>query len=225
MATPLVSLAVRYGTDKADHGYCEFYDGHFSAIRDSARAVLEIGVATGASLGLWLAYFPKAAVLGVDCDPAVLSAIPDDPRLFLAMADQSSREDWSGILGYYPGPYDLILDDGGHTMRQQQTSLAVLFPHVRPGGFYVCEDLHTSLCSVIEWRDSSGRLLSETDTGVSSAKQTTLALFHALERGVLPESDWIAEPERKYILDHTASCHVHDSTGDNTSITGLLVKK
>lgn len=39
---------------------------------------------------------------------------------------------------------DVIIDDGGHTMAQQLTSLQVLWELVRPGGFYVVEDLLTS---------------------------------------------------------------------------------
>ena len=39
---------------------------------------------------------------------------------------------------------DVIIDDGGHTMKQQLTSLQVLWELLRPGGFYVIEDLVTS---------------------------------------------------------------------------------
>ena len=41
-------------------------------------------------------------------------------------------------------PFHIIIDDGGHTMTQQKTSFLSLFSLVRPGGFYVIEDLETS---------------------------------------------------------------------------------
>jgi len=41
------------------------------------------------------------------------------------------------------GNFDII-DDGGHTMKQQITSLTHLLLTVRSGGVYVIEDLHTS---------------------------------------------------------------------------------
>jgi hypothetical protein len=41
-------------------------------------------------------------------------------------------------------PSSIIIDDGGHTMNQQMTSLNTLFPIVKPGGIYFCEDLATS---------------------------------------------------------------------------------
>jgi hypothetical protein len=40
--------------------------------------------------------------------------------------------------------FDIIIDDGGHTMKQQITSFIYLFPKVRSGGLYVIEDLQTS---------------------------------------------------------------------------------
>ena len=41
-------------------------------------------------------------------------------------------------------PIDILIDDGGHTMKQQITTFNVLFDHVKMNGLYVCEDLHTS---------------------------------------------------------------------------------
>jgi hypothetical protein len=42
---------------------------------------------------------------------------------------------------------DVLIDDGGHTMRQQKTTLAVMLPLLAPDGVYICEDLHTSYWS------------------------------------------------------------------------------
>ena len=42
------------------------------------------------------------------------------------------------------GYFDVIVDDGGHTMSQQITSFTYLLPKVRSGGVYVIEDLLTS---------------------------------------------------------------------------------
>jgi hypothetical protein len=43
------------------------------------------------------------------------------------------------------GPFDLIIDDGGHSDRQQQTSLEWLIPYaLTPGGLFVMEDLSCS---------------------------------------------------------------------------------
>jgi hypothetical protein len=43
-----------------------------------------------------------------------------------------------------PNRFDIIIDDGGHTMNQQKVSIDTLIAAVPPGGFYVIEDLETS---------------------------------------------------------------------------------
>jgi hypothetical protein len=40
---------------------------------------------------------------------------------------------------------DIVIDDGGHAMRQQIVSFEELYPHLQPHGVYLCEDIHTSV--------------------------------------------------------------------------------
>lgn len=61
--------------------------------------------------------------------------------------------------------FDIIIDDGGHTMNQQLVSLKTLLSSVRPNGIYVIEDLETSF--ILEFGgDPSG-----------AANNTTIALL------------------------------------------------
>ena len=39
---------------------------------------------------------------------------------------------------------DILMDDGGHSMKQQKTTFEELFDKVKEDGLYVIEDLHTS---------------------------------------------------------------------------------
>ena len=57
-----------------------------------------------------------------------------------------SQEDmaFSNTIRSSESSFDIIVDDGGHTMKQQITSLMHLFSEVRSGGVYVIEDLQTS---------------------------------------------------------------------------------
>ncbi|PHH79423.1 hypothetical protein CDD80_4876 [Ophiocordyceps camponoti-rufipedis] len=68
------------------------------------------------------------------------------------------------------GLFDLVIDDGGHTMKQQITSLERLWPVVKPGGLYVIEDLQTSY-----WPEYGG-VSSTTDT----TKFTTMNYLRAV---------------------------------------------
>jgi hypothetical protein len=62
----------------------------------------------------------------------------------VATGDQGDPAVLEGFLESYGGDFDIIIDDGGHTMAQQMTSLQHLWKAIKPGGYYFCEDLHTS---------------------------------------------------------------------------------
>ena len=68
------------------------------------------------------------------------------------------------------GLFDVIIDDGGHTMVQQITSLEYLWKTVKPGGLYVIEDLQTSY-----WETFGGD-----PAGWRSSKETTMTYVFQL---------------------------------------------
>jgi hypothetical protein len=65
-------------------------------------------------------------------------------NLTVFVGDQSSRADLQRVLREGRGGYDAIIEDGGHTMLQNQVSLSVLFPALKAGAWYTVEDLQTS---------------------------------------------------------------------------------
>jgi len=134
----LDDLAKKYGTDKSSlfHAYTESYERWFGPIRFDVQAVLELGVAGGASLRMWRDFFPCAHVQGLDNDPAFMFS---EERITTVLGDQMEADDADGFA-----PMDIIIDDGGHQMGQQRTSFWLYFPKLKPGGLYVIEDLHTS---------------------------------------------------------------------------------
>jgi len=115
-------------------------------MRAAPTAILEVGVLQGRSLGAWASKFPCATVLGLDAfvlkeDPAMPVLQPG--RYTVQEADQ---EDPASLLAATAGQsFDLIIDDGGHSMRQQQNTMQALWPKVRPCGLFIMEDLHTSI--------------------------------------------------------------------------------
>lgn len=62
------------------------------------------------------------------------------------------------------GALDIVIDDGGHTMKQQINSFEELYPKVKPGGVYLAEDLHTSY-----WSEYGGGL-KEPDSFIEYSK-------------------------------------------------------
>jgi hypothetical protein len=151
----LTRLGLHYGTDKAlYHGFTDFYHEHLAAMRDTATAVLEIGVWKGQSLRMWRDYFPHATVYGIDNAPSPPSLARDG--FVIAMCDSGSSAQLRRVLADWGHPvFDLVVDDGGHMMREQFNALDTLWPHVRPGGAYILEDLHTSL-DPVAWGGRAG---------------------------------------------------------------------
>ncbi|MBO0729486.1 MAG: class I SAM-dependent methyltransferase [Acidimicrobiaceae bacterium] len=121
--------------------YLPIYDRHFSKFRGSEVHVLEIGVYSGGSLDMWREYFGEGAhVYGVDIDQRCHMYERPGVRIFIG--DQADPEFWRRFLSEVPA-LDVVVDDGGHNVSQQRATVEAVLPHIRPGGVYVCEDLHT----------------------------------------------------------------------------------
>ena len=65
-------------------------------------------------------------------------------RVTVDSGDQADVDFLRKFVNKHGGGFDVIVDDGGHKMVQQMTSLIHLFPSLRSGGLYFLEDLHTS---------------------------------------------------------------------------------
>ena len=127
--------------DKWVH-YFDAYEQTLSGYVGRPVRVLEIGVFHGGGLDQ-LRYFlgPDAYLVGVDIDPASRAICAD--RFPVEVGDQTDPEFLAMVVEKH-GPFDVIIDDGGHSMVQQITSIEHLFPGLRPGGTYLVEDCHTS---------------------------------------------------------------------------------
>src|SRR4051812_29603240 len=130
--------------DKWQH-YFEVYHRHFERFRGRRPVVIEIGVWHGGSLQMWKEYFGRGArIVGVDIDERCRAFAEDS--VDVVIGDQADRALHAELRRRYPH-VDIVIDDGGHQMRQQIVTFEELFPHVQPHGVYLCEDLHTSYVS------------------------------------------------------------------------------
>jgi len=158
----LTNLGKLYGTEKVAHGFLPFYDALLGARREICQRVLEIGVAlAGASVRMWRDYLPHACIHGADWfrdvkDTGLLrphptnawdawrigcaTGAPEYERVRLYRLDQSRRDELAAYVAtQLRGTFDLVLDDGSRRAADQQLSLALLFPLVKPGGYYIVE--------------------------------------------------------------------------------------
>jgi Methyltransferase domain len=127
--------------DKWVH-YFPIYTRHFSPYRGRPVRILEIGVYRGGSLDMWQWFFgSQVTLVGIDIDPDAKAA--SDPRHVVEIGDQMDP-DFLRRVAEEHGPFDIIIDDGGHGMEQQIVTAETLFPLLKDGGVFLVEDSHTS---------------------------------------------------------------------------------
>jgi len=137
--------------------YFPVYERHLARFRGSDVRLLEIGIYSGGSLDMWKAYLgPKATIYGVDIEPSCRVYEDDRTRIFIG--DQASPSFWQDVLERVP-EIDIVIDDGGHTTRQQIRTLESLLPHLRAGGIYICEDIHKRTNPFLTYVDALSRNL------------------------------------------------------------------
>jgi SAM-dependent methyltransferase len=164
-SSPLSQLADRYGSDKGSrhgdrHRYAQLYDLLWWGERERVRHVVELGLAQGPhdpvlglptaageaqaaspSLPMWLEYFPGARVTGFDIADFSRQCAALD-RVDFVRGDSGNPADLARLAAGFTSPPDIIIDDASHASFHQQLALRELFPALRPGGYYVIEDLH-----------------------------------------------------------------------------------
>lgn len=129
--------------------YFDIYDFWFKSYKNKPVVILEIGVFQGGSLNMWRDYFGKEAkIYGIDINSECKQFEEDNTKIFIG--SQEDRDFLTYIKSQIPRP-DIIIDDGGHTMKQQIISFEELYGHLKNDGLYLCEDLHTSY-----WKEYGG---------------------------------------------------------------------
>jgi len=122
--------------------YFDIYDKHLSRFRNREVHILEIGVYHGGSLQMWKNYFGhEAKIYGVDNNPDCKEL--EEEQISIFIGSQEDRLFLRSLKNKIP-KLDILIDDGGHTMKQQITTFEELYDHIQSDGVYLCEDLHTS---------------------------------------------------------------------------------
>lgn len=120
--------------------YFDIYHRHLAKFVGHEMSLLEIGVYSGGSLEMWRHYFgERCRVYGVDVQEACKSYENEFTRIFIG--DQADPGFWRAFARDVPC-VDVLIDDGGHRVEQQIATLEAMLPRIRPGGVYLCEDIH-----------------------------------------------------------------------------------
>jgi len=175
--------------------YFDIYEKHFNKYVGKEVVILEIGVFHGGSLRMWKDYFgSNAKIYGVDINPRCKELEEEGIEIFIG--SQSDRNFLRNLKTKIP-PIDILIDDGGHSMKQQIITFQELYSHVKNEGTYLCEDVHTS------YEIAYGGGFKRRNTFIEFSKKLidSLNAFHS-EQGALKEN---------YFTKSTESIHFYDS--------------
>jgi hypothetical protein len=127
------------GIHKWKH-YLPIYERHLAHLRGRQPRLVEIGVASGGSLQMWRDYLgPTSHIIGVDIAPVCKTYEQDG--ITIEIGSQGDPDFWRRFVAKHV-PIDAVIDDGSHKPEHQILTLKMLLPHLRPGGVYICEDVH-----------------------------------------------------------------------------------
>lgn len=121
------------------HSYIEnFYGKIFPPRKESTTSLLEIGIAGGGSLWLWEKYFLNAQIYAIDVDFHMHKKFEGQPRIHTLVDNAYSYTVTNKILDRQ---FDIIIDDGPHTLESQIFFIKKYLPKVAPGGLFIIEDI------------------------------------------------------------------------------------
>jgi len=132
-----------HGTDKVEHGYLPHYEQHLPDC-DSQFTLLEIGIATGASLRMWHDWAINAQIVGIDNNPDVKDIPEEGFKIIHGDATEQFEMPYTS--------FDVIIDDGSHQSTDIIKSFDLLWSKLKIGGWYIIEDLETQFHE--EWGGS-----------------------------------------------------------------------
>jgi len=135
---PIFKLAPYFDPEHTDkdtiHSYLPVYEKLLENYQDIPFNIMEVGIQRGGSILGWLKAFPKAQVLGVDCQKSV--EISGSAR-YTELITNAYDEDF---LAQVP-PQDFIIDDGSHAFNDILFACKHYPKLLKPGGTLIIEDV------------------------------------------------------------------------------------
>ena len=162
-----LAISLEPTTDKVTlHSFDLMYGMFLGPIRDKRVKMLEIGMGCdskygpGASVKVWKRFLNDLELWEADCDGTCVRSHLDDGMLdgiFTLVGDQGDSETLDGWIrqSASSGPFNVIVDDGGHKNNQIFTSFHKLWPTLGRGGLYFIEDMQ--VCRSPHYEDSLGQ--------------------------------------------------------------------
>ncbi|MBH1986261.1 MAG: class I SAM-dependent methyltransferase [Burkholderiales bacterium] len=160
------------------HGYLDFYGRLLPKVMNDP--IVEFGVFHGHSIRWLLDTYPAAKIYGVD----ILQIQPEWPtsdRVEYRCVDQSNERAVAEFFRSIGQP-GMIIEDGSHIPSHQARCLRLGLEHLKQGGLYVLEDIHSSHPQHELYREELGEARPPNDAQQHPTVLSLLLCFEHLLR-------------------------------------------
>lgn len=127
--------------------YAEHYEENFPTPDGrTPLKMLEIGVQSGGSARAWKQFYgAPLTYVGIDINPPCKRTESPAEKIFVEIGSQLDGTFLRGVCAKH-GPFDMVIDDGGHTANMMNYSLRTIWSTegcLTPRAVYTIEDMHT----------------------------------------------------------------------------------
>ena len=122
------------------HGYSDFYQKYFKDLKSDNLNILEIGSFHGNASAALFFYFKNSKFFAADIYPDLFRYRSKRIKNFYV---NSSDEDsiQKNIIDKFSDNFDIIIEDAGHSIKDQIISLFMLFKKLKSRGLFIIEEL------------------------------------------------------------------------------------
>ena len=143
----LEELANNHKTDKNTiHSYLPLYQKLLINKKETAKNVLEVGIATGGSIKLWSDFFTNAKVYGLDCininNNLIWEEIKNKENIVLHTSIDAYNSDF--VIDNFLNKnikFDFMLDDGPHSIQSMKKFITLYSKLLTEDGILIIEDV------------------------------------------------------------------------------------
>ena len=122
------------------HGYSIFYQKYFENLRSNNLKILEVGSFYGNASAALYFYFKKSKLFAADIYPDLFRYRSNRiENFYVNSSDENSIQ--KNIIDKFSDNFDIIIEDAGHSLKDQIISLFMLFKKLNSGGLFIIEEL------------------------------------------------------------------------------------
>lgn len=190
------------------HGYSKYYEKYFYQLKNQNLNILEIGSFHGNASAALFFYFKNSKLFAGDIYPDLFRYRSRRIKNFYVnSSEEKSIQD--NIIDKFNNKFDIIIEDAGHSLKDQIISLFMLFKKLNKGGLFIIEEL--------DFPDK------RKDMNLLNEKPTLREiLLNFKNSGSILDSKYISNNEKNYFLKNIKSIEIFKG---NFNEVAFLTKK